>query len=739
MGTRNSRLSGFYKLDLAERIERLQSAGWLSAADADALLSGRHVLPAAAADRIIENVVGVFALPFAVAPNFRVNGQDYLVPLVVEEPSIVAALSNAAALARNGIDAGCEESLLAGQVHVTGHDESAASALEAASEELLEAANAVHPRLLARGGGARRLEVRNLQLPGGQPLLGVHVLVDTCDAMGANLVNSICEALAPRIAELAGGEVALRILSTLCDSALVRASVRFAVAALSTPGYDGETVRDGIVRANDIALSDPYRASTHNKGIMNGIDPVAIATGNDWRAIEAGAHAYAARSGRYRALTRWSVVTNGDLLGEIEIPLKVGIVGGTLGANPSASLALAMTGVRSAGELACLMAATGLLQNFGALRALVSTGIQQGHMRLHARSVAASAGASAEIFEDVVARLIESGDIKLRNAQQIVRRLQRRVPDVAAAGAKAAGKVILLGEHAVVYGKHALAVPIPNAVTATVTTVGKGISLTIDEWRLQCEIDTAGVSGVDALVMTIVRSLGLAETGYEIRVNTLLPRGMGLGSSAAIAVAIIRAFNVASGLELSNERVNEIAFECEKHAHGTPSGIDNTLATYGEAVLFSNDNGLAVDRLTLKHAPELLVAWGVHAGDTREQVTGVRARRDDDPENFAALFDQIDRISTQGAAALSAGDYTGVGRLMNICHGLLNAIGVSTPELERMVCVARRNGAIGAKLTGAGGGGSIVALCPGRLAEVRQGLRAAGFRTLDIAYDKFRE
>ncbi len=736
----DSRIPGLYKLSIAERIAKLEQAGWLTANDADALRCGRHILPAAGADRMIENVVGVFALPFAVAPNLRVNDRDYIVPLAVEEPSIVAALSHAAALARKGggLTASCDESLLAGQVHVTNHDASAASAIESAAADLLAAANAVHPRLSARGGGARRIEVRELELADGTPSLAVHVLVDTCDAMGANLVNTMCEALAPQIAKLTGGNVALRILSNLCDDSVVSATVTFSPGILASPGFDGAVVRDGIVLANAIATADPYRAATHNKGIMNGIDPLAIATGNDWRAIEAGAHAYAARSGLYRALTEWSVADSGGLVGRIDIPLKVGTVGGTLRANPAASLAVDMLGVESALDLAFVMAAAGLLQNFAALRALATAGIQKGHMRLHARGLVASAGAPEALFDDVVDRLVASGDIKLENARRLVDQLS--VSEARQAkGAAAAGKVILLGEHAVVYGKHALAVPIPDAVSAVIDRGEGGMSLRIPEWNFSKTIDPAGADGVDALVMTIANAVGVTASGFDITVHSRLPRGMGLGSSAAIAVAIVRAFDGLLCLGLDDERVNEIAFECEKHAHGTPSGVDNTLATFARPMLFRNPGTLQVSYIEPPVTLPLLVAWGAEAGDTREQVRGVRERRGQEPQTFDALFDEIDRLSQQGAEAFRAEDIGQLGRLMNVCHGLLNAIGVSTPEIERMVDIARRNGACGAKLTGAGGGGSIVALCPGRLAEVRQALHAAGYRTLEVGDDDARE
>ncbi|MDH5456875.1 MAG: hydroxymethylglutaryl-CoA reductase, degradative, partial [Gammaproteobacteria bacterium] len=433
----DSRISGLYKLSIPERIARLEEQGWLSSADAARLRDGRHVLAATAADHMIENVVGVFGLPFAIAPNFIVNDREHVVPLVVEEPSIVAGLSSAAAMARptGGFEVESHSQLLVGQVHLVDVQDAdhAIAAIGAAKSELLDAANAVHPRLLERGGGVRDIEVRLFALPDGRPLIAVHVLVDTCDAMGANLVNSICEAVAPEIAARCDGQVALRILSNLADRSMFTARVRYALPA---------NVRDAIITANDIALVDPYRAATHNKGIMNGIDAVAIATGNDWRAIEAGAHAYAAATGRYQSLTRWHTALNGDLVGEIKLPLKVGTVGGTLANNPAARLGLALAGAHNARELAELLAAVGLAQNFAALRALATHGIQAGHMQLHARSVAASAGAPESLLDTVVEQLVESGEIKDWKAREILESLQRA--DAGAPTASAAGKVILL-------------------------------------------------------------------------------------------------------------------------------------------------------------------------------------------------------------------------------------------------------------------------------------------------------
>ena len=704
---RHSRLRGLHRLRVNERISALEDAGFLGKADADALRAQRHVLPVASANAMIENVLGVFGLPLGIAPNFCVNGRDCLVPLVVEEPSVVAALSAAARLARRtgGFVTERNESLLIGQVHLTDLQDPAAAVarLEARRTDLLVAGNALLPRLVARGGGLRDIELRRVVLEDGQPALAVHLLVDTRDAMGANLVNTLCEALAPEIAALSGGRVALRILSNLTDRAVVTARARFAFGDLGSDEASALQARDGIVLANRIARADPYRAATHNKGIMNGIDALAIATGNDWRAIEAGVHAWAAREGRYTALTVWSVGENGDLEGFIKLPIKPGIVGGTIANNPAAGLCLGLCGVESADELAALMAAVGLAQNFAALRALATTGIQSGHMRLHARGVAAARAAPGWAPADS--------------------------PAGAQDGAVACGKVILFGEHAVVYGRHALALPIRDGMRA-VAAESRNPRIDIPAWSVSESLAGESPSALRNLVDTLAAGLGLARDRFAITVQTRLPRAMGLGSSAALAVAVGRALAVAARISVDDERINQLAFECEKLAHGTPSGIDNTVACYGEPLLYRR--GEQPQTLDLPEDPPLVIACASRPGSTALAVAALRERRARNPALHERLFDEIDALALEGRQALLARDYRSVGLLLDVCHGLLNALGVSTAELETLVTIAREAGAAGAKLTGSGGGGSIVALCPGREAEVAAAFRAAGYPTIEL-------
>jgi hydroxymethylglutaryl-CoA reductase len=345
--------------------------------------------------------------------------------MAIEEPSVVAAASNAAKLARRtgGFVAKAEPPIMIGQIQVIGIKEEEfgekAAAVEAAKKELLAEANACDPVLVGIGGGARDLEIREVRTPGGRMMV-IHLLVDVRDAMGANAVNTMCERLAPKIEAITGGRVVLRIISNLATKRLVTASVRYAKEDLG-----GEEVVDRIVAAYMLAAGDPYRAATHNKGIMNGIDAVVIATGNDWRAVEAGAHAYASLGGRYTSLTRWWKNDDGDLEGSIQLPLAVGIVGGATKTHPVARVCLKILGVKTAGELAEVIASVGLAQNFAALRALATEGIQRGHMELHARNVAIAAGASGELVEKVAARMVEEKAIRIDVAKKILEEMKR--------------------------------------------------------------------------------------------------------------------------------------------------------------------------------------------------------------------------------------------------------------------------------------------------------------------------
>lgn len=754
-GAERSRFPAFYKLSVSDRVRIIHERGWLSDEDYQALVSGEHTLKVHKADKMIENVVGVMGLPVGLGLNFLVNGRDYIVPLVVEEPSIVAALSSAAKVVRGagGFRVESTEPVLIGQVQVVDvpHPAQAKAVLLQRKDELLNLANSLHPQMVARGGGAQDLEVHLHPRAEGSDMLVVHLLVDTRDAMGANLVNTMCEGIASLVETMTGGRVFLRILSNLTDRAVVRARCVIPAEALTGKGYAGEEVRDGIALANEFASIDPYRAATHNKGIMNGVDAVALATGNDWRAIEAAAHAYAARAGRYTSLTRWYKGERGELVGELEMPMKVGIVGGSLQSNATVALNLRLLGVKSARELAEIMGAVGLAQNFSALRALVTEGIQQGHMTLHARSVAIAAGATAEIFDTVVERLVESGEIKIRKAEEIVAQVRseaRGVTEGSTAPAEATatdsracghGKVILLGEHAVVYGSHAIAAPVPLAVRATVQdTASGGVDMLIPRWGVEYRLhrDPAHRDSFQRSLGIIFDTLGLTDRSVRIEVFPNVPRAMGLGGSAALAVAVIRALDKHFGLNLSDAQVNALAYRCEEVAHGAPSGIDNTVATYGKLVLFKRgerpDQAPSMRELTIPKPIPLVIGISGKESLTAKTVGNVREAWRRNPALYEGIFRQIDQLTLQGVEAMQEYDLERLGDLMNICHGLLNALRVSSWEVEELVQIAREHGALGAKLTGGGGGGSIIALCPQGRDKVIAAMRDAGYQAMEV-------
>lgn len=422
----SSRQPGFYRLSLDERLERLANELNLSAEERYQLK--REPLPLHAADAMTENVVGVFGLPYGVAVNFHINGRDVLVPMAVEESSVVAAASHLAKLVREHgtLDAHADEPVMTGQIQVLGvaDPEAGRQSVLEMKERILDLANEQDPVLKEQGGGARDIEPRVIETDSGAMLI-VHLLVDVRDAMGANAVNTMSEAIAPLIEEATGGEVVLRILSNLADRRLARATIELDPASLRRGEWDGGEVADGIVNAWAFADADPYRAATHNKGIMNGVDAVAIATAQDWRAIEAGAHAYAARDGRYRPLSTWRRLEDGRLRGDLELPLAVGIVGGATKVHPLAQLSLKIMQVERASDLAEIMAAVGLVQNLAALRSLVTEGIQKGHMILHARNVAMSAGAVGEAVTHVANEMVREGRIRFDRAASLLKHFMR--------------------------------------------------------------------------------------------------------------------------------------------------------------------------------------------------------------------------------------------------------------------------------------------------------------------------
>ncbi|HGY56346.1 MAG TPA: hydroxymethylglutaryl-CoA reductase, degradative [Caldithrix abyssi] len=742
----SSRIPGFYKYSVQERLKILHDKHHLNEEDYALLRNGKGILRPTDSDKMIENVIGVFGLPLGLGLNFLINGKDYLVPMAVEEPSILAAVSSAAKIVRKtgGFRSKAFDSVLIGQIQVVDfrNASKAKNAVLQNREEIKNLANSLHPNMIARGGGVRDVEVRILSGASRErgDMLIVHLLVDTRDAMGANLVNSMCEGVASLIEKITGGKVFLRILSNLADRSIVKSDCTIPVQLLEGKGYSGEEVRDGIILAYEFAAADPYRAATHNKGIMNGIDPVVIATGNDWRAIEAAAHAYAARGGRYTSLTTWGKNENGDLVGSIEIPIRVGTVGGPLESNPMVPVMHRLMGIKSAAELAEILGAVGLAQNISALRALATEGIQQGHMSLHARSVAIAAGAGPEIFETVVEKLVDSNEIKVWKAKRIIEEIKSReeapqadlyLQPTEEKLPTGHGKIILLGEHAVVYGSHAIAAPIPLAMQAKVSeTDNEGIHLIIPRWGVEEQIRHGAEHkySIFKSLELILDTLDLQKQNMKIEVFPYVPRAMGLGGSASLAVAIIRALSEQYKLGLSDTDVSRLAFESEKIVHGTPSGIDNTMATYGRFLLYKKGEPPFMETIRVEKPIRIVIGLTWVESLTAKMVSRVRQGWERNKKVYNHIFKEIDLLVKDAVKAIEKYDLQQLGELMNINQGLLNALQVSGREIEELVDIARSKGALGAKLTGGGGGGAIIALCPDNAEKVAMAIKNAGYQ-----------
>jgi hydroxymethylglutaryl-CoA reductase len=425
----DARIPNFRALTPAQRFEHIARAASLTAEEV-ALLAAPGALSVERANGMVENVIGTFELPLGVAGNFLVNGREYLVPMVVEEPSVVAAASFMAKLAREGggFEASSTGPIMRAQVQVLGVGDpyGARQALLRARDQILEVANSRDKVLIGLGGGCRDIEVHVFPDTPRGAMVVMHLIVDVRDAMGANTVNTMAEAVSPLVEKLTGGTVRLRILSNLADLRLARARVRLTPEVLKTKERSGEEIVEGVLDAYTFAAVDPYRAATHNKGIMNGIDPVIVATGNDWRAVEAGAHAYACRSGRYTSLTTWEKDKSGALVGTIEMPMPVGLVGGATKTHPLAQVALKILGVKSAQELGEVAVAVGLAQNLGALRALATEGIQRGHMALHARNIALVAGATGDEIDAVARQMAAEHDVRTDRAVALLAALRQK-------------------------------------------------------------------------------------------------------------------------------------------------------------------------------------------------------------------------------------------------------------------------------------------------------------------------
>ena len=414
---KSSLISGFYKLAKEKRLQIVKEFAGLSD-DEVGLLQNTGSLSWELADRMIENVVGAIPIPMGIGANFLIDNRDYLIPMAIEEPSVVAAASYAAKMARDGggFHTSSTPPIMIGQIQVTDIKDPFAAKMRViqAKDEILKKANDQDPVLVSAGGGAKDLEARVINTTQGAMLI-VELLVDCRDAMGANAVNTMAEAVAPLVERAAEGKVCLRIISNLAVKRLVRA---WCVVPKESVG--GEEIVDGIVNAYAFAAADPYRAATHNKGILNGIIAVIVATGNDHRAIEAGAHAYAAKDGKYTSLSTWEKNGKGDLVGSIELPMAVGLIGGAVRTHPIAKIAVKILGVKTANEFGEVLAAVGLAQNLGALRALAHEGIQRGHMSLHSRNIAVAAGATGELIDRVAAKMVEERKVRMDRAKELI-------------------------------------------------------------------------------------------------------------------------------------------------------------------------------------------------------------------------------------------------------------------------------------------------------------------------------
>lgn len=415
----NSSIPNFYEKTRKERIKAVASFCGLSRQEIK-ILESQGGISFDEADRMVENAIGMVSFPLGIATSFQINGKDYLVPMVIEEPSVIAAASKAAKIAKKhgGFTMKADESYSIGQIQVVGVDvKSAISKIKKSSKQILKLANSKSQTLSKMGKGAKQVSCKKIKTDSG-PMLVVELLIDVGDAMGANVTNTMCEGVAPLIEKLTGGRVILRILSNYSTKRLVRGTAIF-----DKEQVGGQKIVDNIILAYQFAANDPYRAVTHNKGVMNGIIAVANATGQDTRAIDAGAHAYASKTGRYSSLTEWKKDKKGNLVGKIELPMAVGIVGGIVNVHPTIKICTKILGVKSAKELACIIAAVGLAQNFSAIRALASEGIQKGHMKLHARNIAASAGVKSDKIDEVTRRMVTEGNISVHRAKEILKEI----------------------------------------------------------------------------------------------------------------------------------------------------------------------------------------------------------------------------------------------------------------------------------------------------------------------------
>jgi hydroxymethylglutaryl-CoA reductase len=720
---RTSRIPRFYRLSVEQRLAFLQRNFDLSNEEV-AMLRAGNALRIDHAVNMVENEVGVLGLPVGLGLNFLIDGDDYLVPMAIEEASIIAAASKAALIIRGagGFATDVDDPVMIGQVQVTGcpDPEAAQAAIEAAKQRIIEAANLPNERMVARGGGCFDLETRVISGgPDVGEMLVVQLLINVQEAMGANAVNYSCESAGPVIEELTGGTVNLRIVSNYATRRLARASFRLPIDRLPSGELTDTEAAQRMVQASALAENDPWRAATHNKGIFNGICAAGLALGQDWRAIEAGGHAYAARDGQYRGLTRYWV-EDGCLCGSIELPLQVGWVGGAVNSHPGVRIMRKISGIHNAGELARVLAAVGLAQNFAACLALSTVGIQKGHMALHARSVAISAGVPSADVERVAQEMIRMGQVKVAVAEEVYGRLQRnRGREGQQAGlpveSYAPGKIVLFGEHATVYGYPGITAAIGIGLKAYITEDPDGPRFTMPRFKRVFDIPESelDVQLFSRAINEALDSYGLRKAPIAIHIESELVPGMGLGSSAAFSAALCTVLRKYKQQDQERRWDNDLFEEVQRLEaifHGSPSGMDAATVLTGGLLWFRP--GPPRELLPLRAVTPVtgIVCFVEPGARTIELVRQVAHSRELNPERIDGILAKIGDITAQAGAALGAGDMELAGELMLGNHEQLAHLGVSTDALDQAVQWLVDAGALGAKLTGAGGGGAAVAL-----------------------------
>ncbi|NIP42806.1 MAG: hydroxymethylglutaryl-CoA reductase, degradative [candidate division Zixibacteria bacterium] len=721
---KTSRIPGFYRLPVERRLAYLARTFKLSEQQISMLRNG-NALRVEHAVNMVENSIGIFGLPLGLGLNFIVDGREHLVPMAVEEASIIAAASKAALLIRKGggFYTKVDDPVMIGQIQVLDLSDprKSAEAILENKQKIIEAANESAIRMRKRGGGVFDIEVRVLDEDSKVgPMLIVHLLYNVCEAMGANAVNYACESAGPVIEEITGGRVNLRILSNLADRRVARAEFNLPAEHLATRNMSGAEVAQRMVEASEFARIDPYRAATCNKGIFNGVCAAAVALGQDWRAIEAGGHAYAARNGRYSSLTSYDYEDD-CLKGKIELPMQVGWIGGAVNSHPGVRLLREISGVRNSRQLAGLLVSVGLGQNFTANLALATDGIQKGHMALHARSVAISVGVPANQVEDVSQEMIRRGEVKVAVAEEIYRRLRQSsdngsVEEDLPVKSFAHGKVVLFGEHATVYNYPGITSTIDKGLTVRISHDPDGPRFVYPHFK---QVFPVPKSEQDIRLFSKAADYALEHYGLQheqiaIKIESDLIPGMGLGSSAAFSVGLCTALRRYKHLDQERKwdtGIFEDAQKLEAIFHGNPSGMD-TATVLSEGVLWFR-KGPPREILPIRvPAPAAGLLCIVEPGArTIELVERVQKNRERDQKAVDPILEEIGNITVDAGIALGIGDMQETGRLMFRNHEQLARLGVSTAALDEAVdYLLDKVGVLGAKMTGGGGGGAIVAL-----------------------------